>query len=164
MTTKIFILSIILTLTFISSVSGLSCHNMTEDHMTDEMYNFKVFLAEDQTSEREYTPYYQCSHFTRDLRDNASKQNIIMYGLLLSTHPSFQGDGHAACLVVINNAPYVVESIYDEVYTFEDYYYKFGNDYIIIYTHGNVPARFSGYKYPDIDMNEYNTCDIFRYL
>lgn len=163
MSNKLIFISIIIILSFGIVEAQISCHNMTENHLSDEMYNFKVFLMNDQTSEQEYTQYYQCSHFTRDLRDNASKQNITLYGVLLSTHPTFQEDGHAACLVIINNEPYIVESVHDTVYDFKDYY-RFGNQYIKIYTNGNVPARFTGHRTPDIDMKKFNTTDVLTLL
>lgn len=117
----------------------------------------RVFLAYDQTNEQGYTKYHKCTHFNQDLRANASRAGIILQGLRVSTHPQMQGDGHAVCVLVIDDTIMVINPQTDGVFTLEEYYYTYDYQYLKFFIDlRRVPARFRGTVIPDVDMENYS--------
>lgn len=79
--------------------------------------DLSTFLAEDRTDENEYTQWYTCGHYARDLARNASEQNITIGSMILSDNQRFRGwDNVIVNYVIINDEIVVINAATDKMY------------------------------------------------
>ena len=106
-----------------------------------ELYDF---LEQDTTDQSEWTPFYNCGFFARDLARNASEHNITIGGLILGNHPRFLGyDNTIVNYMIIEDIFIVIDPQTDQLYGLNHALSHDGMtfEYYRTYTDGtNVPS------------------------
>lgn len=126
--------------------------------------NLTEFLAADTTDQNEYSQYYTCGHFARELSHNAHKINKTMGGAILGNFRGFRGYGnHIVNYVFINGTIVFIEPQTDDLFKLDDAPYK----YVKLYPDGTqVPSRWKYNMQHSKVENEtvyepYNTYNIY---
>ena len=93
--------------------------NLTEDELV-------AFLNADLTNEREYTSYFTCGHFARELARNATAYNITLGGAIVSPDNNFMDyDNHLMNYVYINGTLIFIEPQNDQYYPRDGLWYPY---------------------------------------
>jgi len=140
---RILILSVLFIAVFIGVASAGQHDKIIPSNILD-------FLDTDKTDENEYTMFYTCGHFSRDLSKNAMQNDIKIGSAIVWNHPVFKGyQNHIINYIEINEMLYFIEPQTDEIMLLDEIFMQYR--YVRLYPDGTqVPSYWAGNLAPTL--------------
>ena len=120
---------------------------------SENLTELSKFLQVDTTDKHEYTAWYTCGHFARDLARNASRQSITLGGAICGSHPIFRGhQNHIINYIEINDTLYFIEPQTDYIMQVDEIFVQYR--FVRLYPDGTqVPSNWKHNLAPTIRSN-----------